>query len=79
MNEINQQLEKDGVNTRIVIPFTFSFSTGKLTTPKAMIETEKADPTKREKAKSVFATYCPFCGVKYDQPSAPENVEEVKS
>jgi hypothetical protein len=79
MNKVNQQLEKDGVNTRITIPFTFNFATGKLTTPRAVIETEKADPTKREKKKSFFATYCPVCGVKYDQPTAPENAEEVKS
>jgi hypothetical protein len=70
MKRINKDLERDKVNTRIVIPIMFNFKAGVHVEPKAIIATEKADTTNREKAKKFFASYCPFCGVKYTKPEA---------
>lgn len=39
--------------------------------PMAMVATCKRDPSKRGKAKAMFATYCPFCGAKYANPQPP--------
>lgn len=49
-------------NTRVMIPITF----GEVT-PRPMIVTDQIE-TGRGKKKSVglFASYCPFCGVKYE-------------
>ena len=35
----------------------------------SMIETMKLDEKKRGKPIKVFATFCPFCGSKYPEPS----------
>jgi hypothetical protein len=48
-------------NTAILEPFwTLS---GKIT---PFVETTKLDISKRGKPKKIFATYCPFCGEKYE-------------
>jgi len=61
MEKNNKQLEQDGINTRIVIPML------ERNKPKAIIETEKADHKIRGRKINVLATFCPFCGVAYDQ------------
>ena len=42
----------------------------------AVIETEKVDPRRRTKDPRLIATFCPFCGVKYAQPSEPSSTGE---
>lgn len=52
-------------NTKINIPF---WSSSGFIAP--FVETRKLDATKRGKPKSVAASYCPFCGTKYDEAKA---------
>jgi hypothetical protein len=67
IERINKDLQKDNINTRITTPILFNYGTGMYVETKALIATEKTDTSKREKAKRFFATYCPFCGVKYPE------------
>lgn len=51
-------------NTRLARQFTLDFEAG-TAGASIVIQTEKIDSKKREKAKTVLPTYCPFCGKKY--------------
>ena len=62
IDEINEQLKQQNRNTQVKQAFGM-----KGTIPNAMVSTEKADTNKREKSASIFASYCPFCGQKYDE------------
>ena len=64
---IQDELEKNGSNTMLDIPILFNFEKGTSRTDKVKIVTTKRDSRKREKAKSFFATFCPFCGEKYPE------------
>lgn len=55
--QINADLAKRGLNTRIETPL--------FGPKKAMICTVKADDKKREKPAILFASHCPICGEKY--------------
>ena len=51
-------------NTRIMIPITF----GADQTVRPMIETVQIESGRgKQKAVGLFATFCPFCGVKYSE------------
>jgi hypothetical protein len=58
-------------NARLAFGFTFGGGHMGLTPP--IIETEKLKP-RGKKPPIVLATFCPFCGVKYERA-----VEEIKS
>lgn len=45
---------------------------------RAFIETIKADSKKRGKPMKMFATYCPFCGVKYPKKKSVFDHQEGK-
>lgn len=65
--ELNRKLVDSGRNTRIVLPILVDFTTGKQTRGGgAVVATEKIDTSKRGKAALLFASYCPFCGEKYE-------------
>jgi len=53
-------------NTRVHVPIVFNFKDGVCKESKAMIVTEKLDDKKRIKPIKLFASYCPFCGEKYE-------------
>lgn len=61
----NEKLEKMGSNTRIDVPLLFNPSTGLDSQPRCKIVVCKADSKKRERARTVLASYCPICGKKY--------------
>lgn len=63
IDRVNAKLAEH--NTKIVVPMWTA--SGRLT---PFVETRKLDATKRGKAKPLFATYCPFCGEKYDARKA---------
>jgi len=64
---VNQKLLEAGKNTAISVPLFFAFEGEKTRGPCCVIETKKANDKVREKPSSIFATFCPFCGIKYDQ------------
>lgn len=51
-------------NTELATELCINFATRK-TTIWPVIATRKRDTKKREAAKTLFPTYCPFCGKKY--------------
>jgi hypothetical protein len=58
-------------NTKITIPW--------LGTQRPFVQTEKIDGKKRNKPMMLFASYCPFCGEKYEESKPLFSVkEEVK-
>ena len=61
--ELNKKLIER--NTRIVIPITFGSNLSLMGGP--IIKTEKIDSKKRVGPVNVLASYCPFCGNKYDE------------
>lgn len=53
-------------NTRIMIPIMLGGHT-----PRPMIVTDQIETGRgKKKAVGMFATFCPFCGVKYDAEAA---------
>jgi hypothetical protein len=64
----NESLKNDHpeLNTRVYVPVMMNMKTGLHTEPKAVILTEKLDDKVRKKPVKLFATYCPFCGAKYE-------------
>lgn len=50
-------------NTRIMLPIVFGDQT-----PRVMIVTDQIETGRgKKKAVGMFATFCPFCGVKYPE------------
>lgn len=64
ISKINKKLEAEKSNTRVTTALLLNFKTGKERCV-AKIQTEKADSRKREKAKPIIPSYCPFCGEEY--------------
>ncbi len=58
--------ELEGTNTVLDIPFRINLKTGQQLPPRLQIATCKRDSKRREKAAFILATYCPFCGEKYE-------------
>jgi len=63
-------------NMRIVTPMTIDDKRRLGPLPKATILTERLDKKKRGNPMSLVATFCPFCGVKYDA-GKDEDVEVI--
>lgn len=57
-------------NTRIMLPIML----GRDQTPRPMIVTEQIESGRgKKKAVGMFATFCPFCGVRYEPaPAEPQ-------
>lgn len=57
-------------NTRIMLPIML----GRDQTPRPMIVTEQIESGRgKKKAVGMFATFCPFCGVRYEPaPAEPK-------
>ena len=66
IRNVNGQLLKDGHNCEIDVPLQMNFDTGKLAPPKCKIALEKRNKKSRKALPVVIASYCPFCGKKYD-------------
>ena len=65
VNELNKQLEER--KTEIVQRIHFDQKTGDLKLSPPVIATKWVDKKPREKSLPVLiATFCPFCGEKYD-------------
>lgn len=59
---INEQLEERNTH----ISRKIAYKDGELKVLGAVIETYKIDSKKRGKPFTLLASYCPFCGEKYD-------------
>jgi hypothetical protein len=59
-------------NTRLHLPIALSLGGGNYdTTPRVFVETEQVEKGRgKKKAVSMFATFCPFCGVLYSAEAA---------
>lgn len=67
-DEINEDLKPR--NARLAFGFSLNRGTGALNVAPALIETEKIAP-RGKKPPTVMATFCPFCGVKYEHATVP--------
>ncbi len=76
ISQVQAKLEETGKNTKLDIPITFSL-TGKLGADRVTVATCKRDNKKREKPLPVFASYCPFCGERYESEEAVEQSRAV--
>lgn len=65
VDKLNEQLKEH--NTRIVIPIMLNKKTLDFASANTLVVTEKVDSAKRGKPLKVSASYCPFCGKKYEQ------------
>lgn len=61
---VNKELK--GYNTRLVIPISLN-QHGLKAIEKVVCVTEKDNARDKRKAVKIFATYCPFCGKKYEE------------
>ena len=64
IKQLNKELEKKNAYLRREL--LVNFKTGKGTMSSVVIETCKDDTKKRKPKPTVFAVYCPFCGVKLE-------------
>lgn len=62
---VNEQLEQTDTNTKVKVPLLLRDNLSDMTT-KAQIVTEKARRNVRKQPMAMFATYCPFCGIRYE-------------
>jgi hypothetical protein len=60
-------IEHGDNNTALAIPIVFH-TDGKEHPTRLTVGTEKRDPDKRQKPATIFASFCPFCGEKYEEP-----------
>ena len=66
IEKCNDEMERLALNTAVSVPLIINFGTGKCAPPMAMIATYKVDDRQRGKPKSIIATFCPFCGKRYE-------------
>jgi len=62
VNTVNENLKPH--NTKLALGFSMTQDRTMFT--RLLIQTEKADKNSRVKTMSVTATFCPFCGVKFN-------------
>lgn len=78
IDETNQALVDMGSNTELDIPILIDFTTGETgASQSVLVATRKHNDKDRRKPTYIFASYCPFCGVKYSpDPPPPESSQE---
>lgn len=66
-------------NLGLDIPLQYDPMTGKCLVTQTLVAVYKLDRSKRQKPPLVFASYCPFCGTRYDPlPSNGEGGEAIR-
>jgi hypothetical protein len=68
IQRIQEELEGNGSNTMLDIPLVIFTKTMEIKPSRVIVATRKRDSKKRGNAMKLFATYCPFCGIPYDEP-----------
>jgi len=66
IEENDKALEDLNRNTKLDIPFRFSQTNGTMKANRVKIATCKIDEKNRQKPITLLASYCPFCGEKYE-------------
>lgn len=76
IREINSKLTKSGINAELDVPFIVDPITKDIRAEIVTISTCKRDESKRGKSVTVtvFASYCPFCGERYEQDANEEEI-----
>lgn len=66
-NKINRSLaaKQETSNTELERLFEVDFVKGRMSPPRAVIGTTKRNTMKRQRAATLVAVHCPFCGKKY--------------
>ncbi len=59
--QINKKLSDAGINTKLDIPLLLDGGVSRVSVKVCKINSES-----RKKPISVFSSFCPFCGVKYE-------------
>lgn len=65
IDRVNSELKEQAPNTMLLVPMMLRRGTTRL-----FVETTKRDDKKRGKPTRMFATFCPFCGVKYEKEAS---------
>lgn len=68
IEKVDAKLADRGDNTKILVPW--------FGPQRPFVETTKLDASKRGKPSKLFASFCPFCGVKY--PEGDSNLAAAK-
>lgn len=75
ISNLNKSMEEQGMNSLVSVPLVIDWDKGKCKPPMAIIKTHKDDEKKRGKPATIVATFCPFCGKRYE----PKYKRKVKS
>jgi hypothetical protein len=69
IEKINKALDEQGTNTMLNIPIILNRNADNVLSSAARVKivTYKRDDSIRKGPFSMFASYCPFCGEKYDR------------
>lgn len=67
IKKVNNELRLSGTNTQLDIPLLLDYEARVIASSVCQISARKIDDRKREPAKIILATYCPFCGKKYEE------------
>lgn len=67
IEKVNVELAKE--NTKLTLPMVMNIKAATMrSSVKTMVETERLTAKRGSKVWRIFATYCPFCGKKYETP-----------
>lgn len=69
IDKVNQGLVDNGSNGMLYLPLMIQFDTGKTgASERVAVQVDQRETGRgKKKAPTLFATYCPFCGVKYPE------------
>jgi hypothetical protein len=63
LEQVKGQLAEHGVSIKRHLQMNFTTGEGRMSPPSIVVEKKDG---KRGKTPTVFCSYCPFCGVKYE-------------
>ena len=76
---IQAELKTTDLNTQLDIPFSIDIQRGRMSTPMVRLAVVKLNPKVRKKPTTLVATYCPFCGKKYEEIKTSDNSKKKQA